>query len=722
VSSPVVSLNPPPPAALPAPRVEVRSKPVPRTGTTAALTILFAAAFAAAAFGAQGGLQLGRTTIVEMCATIIGCGIAAAAIVAAPLRSRFWGGLTLGILVAFAGLTAASTAWSVQPSDSWIEANRALSYAAVFAGGVGLVRLIPHRWSSLVGGVLLAAVVVCGYGLVTKVFPGALNPTEFYSRLREPFAYWNAAGLMGALAVPAALWLGARRTGHLALNALAYPALGILLVEIMLAYSRGALVAVAIGLAVWFALVPLRLRGFVVLAVSAVPAALVTAWAFSRDALTRDNVIVSIRVDAGHELGVLLLLMVLVLAAAGVAASFVLSSRPLSPKGRTRAGIAIAAMLVLLVGAGVGALAMSSKGLSGQVSSTWDTFTDPDSGVPSNDPTRLTAAGSVRARYWRDGLEIYKANKTLGTGAGTYSTARRRVRQDTAEVRHAHGFAIQTLSDLGLVGAGLALAGFIAWLWAASRTLGIGFGARRRTRVPNEDAERIGLVTLAGIALIFGVHSLVDWTWFVPGNAMVGLLCAGWVAGRGPALQPALPPAQGSARIIRLCAAAGLVIVSLVAAWAIWQPLRSASTGQAALDSLDDGQFADARRQARTAHDRNPLAVEPYWELAAVLEATNRPREARVQLRNAVRLQPSSPDVWERLAAFELRQNRPLAAVQAARAALYLDPLGPTARRMFLRTVRAAQPTAATPPPAPPPATPPPATPPATTPPAGSTP
>jgi cytochrome c556 len=722
VSAPAVSLSPAPaaPQAL-APRTAERPASPPRTAPGVALTIVLGAAFAAIAFGAQGGLQLGRTTIVEMCVTIAGCAIAAAAIIAAPLRSRFWGGFTLAILLAFAGLTAASTAWSVQPSDSWVEANRTLSYAAAFAGGIGLVRLVPRRWSSLLGGVLLASVVVCGWGLLTKVFPGALNPTEFYSRLREPFAYWNASGLMGALGVPAAVWLGARRTGHLALNALAYPALGLLLVEIMLAYSRGSLVAVVVGLALWFVLVPLRLRGFVVLAVTALPAAAVTAWAFSRDALTVDNVIVPVRADAGHEFGVALALMALVLVLAGGMASFLMSSRPLSPKGRTRAGIVIAALLVLLAGAGVGALALSQKGLGGQVSSTWDTFTNPDSGVPSNDPTRLTAAGSVRARYWRDGLEIYKSNKTLGTGAGSYATSRLKVRKDIGVVRHAHGFAIQTLSDLGLVGAALALAGFISWLWAASRTLGIGIRGRRRTRAPNDDAERIGLVTLACIGIVFGLHSLVDWTWFVPGNAVLGLVCAGWVAGRGPALQPALPPAQGTARILRLCAAAGLVIVSLVAAWAIWQPLRSVQAGQASLDALDDGQFADAQRLARTAHDRNPLAVEPLWELAAVLEATSRPKQARAALRDAVKLQPSNPAVWERLAAFELRENQPLAAVQAARAAIYLDPLSPITRRLFLRTVRAAQPTQAAPAPAAPaPAAPAPAAP--ATPPTATTP
>ena len=190
-----------------------------------------------------------------------------------------------------------------------------------------------------------------------------------------------------------------------------------------------------------------------------------------------------------------------------------------------------------------------------------------------------------------------------------------------------------------------------------------------------------------------------------------------------PALQPALPPALGTSRILRLCAAGGLMVVALVAAWAMWQPLRSYQAGQSALEALDEGQFANAQRLARTAHDRNPLAVEPYWELAAVLEATNRPKQARAALRDAVKLQPSNPAVWERLATFELRQNRPLAAVQAARAAIYLDPLSPITRRLFLRTVRAAQPTAAAPPAATPPAaTPPAATPPATTPPAGSSP
>ena len=45
---------------------------------------------------------------------------------------------------------------------------------------------------------------------------------------------------MGAIGC---LWLGARRAGHALFSALAYPAMGLMLVTLMLAYSRGALVA-----------------------------------------------------------------------------------------------------------------------------------------------------------------------------------------------------------------------------------------------------------------------------------------------------------------------------------------------------------------------------------------------------------------------------------------------------------------------------------------------
>ena len=49
---------------------------------------------------------------------------------------------------------------------------------------------------------IITSVAVSVYALLTKVFPGSLNPDETYARLRDPFGYWNAVGILAALGVP----------------------------------------------------------------------------------------------------------------------------------------------------------------------------------------------------------------------------------------------------------------------------------------------------------------------------------------------------------------------------------------------------------------------------------------------------------------------------------------------------------------------------------------
>ena len=114
-------------------------------------------------------------------------------------------------------------------------------YCGVFGAAVALARAVPARWPAVLGGVVLAAVIVCGYALLTKVFPGQLDASDIYARLRAPYSYWNAIGLTAAMGAIGCMWLGARRAGHALLSALAYPAMGLMLLTLMLAYSRGAL-------------------------------------------------------------------------------------------------------------------------------------------------------------------------------------------------------------------------------------------------------------------------------------------------------------------------------------------------------------------------------------------------------------------------------------------------------------------------------------------------
>jgi O-Antigen ligase len=649
------------------------------------------ALLAAIALRGGGGLQLKPTTEVEMALEIGGGIVAAGALLAGRDRRAVYGMPALLCFAALVALTIASVLWSVNPSDSWLEASRTLSYAVVFGVTMVFARFAPQRWAAVVGATVVASTIICAYALLTKVFPGALNPDEVYARLREPFGYWNAIGLMAALGAPGCLWLGARRDGHAAINALAYPALGLMILTLLLAYSRGGLLALLVGLGLWFALVPLRLRGVAVLATSASGALLIAIWAFAQDGLSKDRMPIDQRASAGHELGLLLIVMIALLLAAGLAIGFAAARRAPRSDIRRAAGVAILVALALVpVVAAVG-LAFSTRGLGGSISHGWKQLTDPHASTPPNDPGRLTAVGSVRARYWNEALKMWKGHPGKGVGAGGYATLRPRYRQDDLDVRHAHGYVVQTLADLGLAGmlVSVALLGF--WLVAATSAVG------RRRGLPYTP-ERIGLLTMLTVVVIFGVHSFVDWTWFVPGTAVIALVCAGWLAGRGPLL-PEPVPGDGGDLVERMRAglrdpvragmAGAALLVALIAAWATWQPLRSQNAQDDALAALEHKDIKAARADAQAAQDRNPLAVEPLFVRSVVEQQAGDQAAARRALEAAVKLQPTNSEPWLRLANYDLNvAHDPAQAEAALGPALYLDPRSSTGISLYLQAQR----------------------------------
>ena len=186
------------------------------------------------------------------------------------------------------------------------------------------------------------------------------------------------------------------------------------------------------------------------------------------------------------------------------------------------------------------------------------------------------------------------------------------------------------------------------------------------------------------MVLVFGVHSLIDWTWFVPGNACAALLCAGWVAGRGP-LRARLEAERGDAAPERR--------------W--WRPdpatgrggrrgracSRSRSAGRhcsrcaprtrrtARADLPPSGKLGPAAAEARQAADRNPLSVDPLFELAFIEDAQGKRQDALATLEAAVHLQPDNTETWRRLGRYRLSVlNDPKGALRAFRAAYFLDP------------------------------------------------
>lgn len=634
------------------------------------VTLAVAAVFCFVTFHATGGLSLKSMATTEMALTLGAGVLVALAIVFAPAGARGYGLWPAGLLLAFTALTAISIVWSVQPDHSWQDSGRMLAYSGVFGAGVALVRVAPERWPAILGGLALAAVIVCGYALATKVFPATLAPANTYARLEEPYGYWNAVGLSAAMGAICCLWLGARRTGHALLRALAYPAMGLLLLTLVLAYSRGALAALLIGLALWFCVVPLRLRGAALLIVGALGAVAVVAWDFSKSALSSEGVPLAERTTAGHQLGALIVAMLLVLTVVGVAVGFLTGRRPPSLLARRRAGAALLAAIVLVVLAGVGGLAASHRGLTGSVSNAFNDLTNPNAKPPPNTPGRLTAVASVRARYWKEALQVFSAHPLFGAGAEGYATAHLRYETETLNVRHAHGFIVQTLADLGLVGLLVALALLASWMAAAGRA------THPFNRRSGYTPERIGLLSMLCLVVVFGAHSLIDWTWYVPGDACVALLCAGWLAGRGPLRVSREAGAYAFARPsgVRLALAGAAIVAALLAAWSQWQPVRSYEARQNAESLLDQNRLAAATVAAQSAVSRDPLSAESLFTLASVQQAAGHPALAHDTLAKAVRLQPSNPQTWLVLGRYDLTDGNPQAAVHELQAAIYLDP------------------------------------------------
>lgn len=635
-----------------------------------------------------GGLGVGTTTTVEMLLQI-GGGIAAALAILAGGGQRPAGATCVALFGVLVLVTMLSISWLFAPSDSWLETSRTLAWMSTFVIGVVCARILSDWWEELLFALIATAAILSLYALLTKVAPASLSSDEIYARLRQPYSYWNAVGLTAAMGVPGCLWLAIRERGHNATKALAYPLTALMMPAILLSYSRGALLALVIALIIWFIFTPHKLRTFVVLAVGTTGAVLVSLYAFGRNALTTDSVRLDLRTDAGHEFGIALLAMLALALIVGLIIEFAVARKPPSETLRRRAGTAILVALALVPILAFGALVKSDRGVTGSISHAYSTLVDPDAVTPNNNPGRLTEIGSVRSRYWNEALQIFRAHPVKGTGAGSYVIARPRYRKDYITVRHAHGYIVQTLADLGLIGLFSSLALLVAWLLAAGKSTWL------LRRLPWEDPvprrpltpERIGILTLGIITVTFGVHSFVDWTWFIPGTAVPAMLAAGWVAGRGPGEQQNASMEILWRRIrtnahepLRAASATLVVIVALAAAWATWQPWRSNQAATASLAALDSAQahhssLAPARALAIKAHNRNPLSVDPLFDLAAVYTVAGNKKLARETLEQAIKLQPANPATYLRLADFELNvANRPIQAVRLIRLAFSLDP------------------------------------------------
>jgi hypothetical protein len=654
-----------------------------------ALPLIFGAALAGVAFAARGGTELTRTTITEVAVVLVSAVVIAAAFLWGR-RDPTHGTTTVLLFTLFALFSALSILWSIAPELSYIEAGRIFTYLAVFTAAVAGARLAPRVAPELLEGLLLAVGVVVLYSLASRVWPATLAANEISNRLGQPFDYWNAVGCVAAMAVPPALWLGSRRTGNPTARVLAYPLMGACILAVVLTQSRGAAAAAAVGALAWFVFVPLRLRSLPVLLAPLAGAVAVGGWALSKDPFTKALQPLSAKESVAGDFGGLVLLMLVLLLLVGAAVETGSARRVPSARVRRRVGIAAVTVACLIPLAGLTSVAFSDRGISDRIHD----LTSETKVSPGESGTRVFAASSSRGKYWREAFRVFDARPLVGVGNGAFAVGRLRHRTDASVTRHAHGWIPQIAADLGIVGLALSTLLFLAWALAALSATGL--LPRRLVRPsPDEaaprrdwDAGRIALVTLLLVPLVFGIQSLLDWTWFIPAPAIMALVAAGFVAGRGPFGTEARPETAaftwrpGSRRIVAALATLG---ASLLVAWAIWQPEASDRATNDALALADEKKFDDAVQRTKDAQNLNPLTPDPLLVRASIDTHAKRLKDAERSLQTAVLEFPGDPQTWYRLAAFELGTlDAPNRAIGTIRGALYLDPHSKPAAQLFM--------------------------------------
>ncbi len=422
-------------------------------------------------------------------------------------------------LAVYAAWQLASVLWSHDSARALDAYDRSLLYVLALAL-FGSVRHTPARLRWLVRGVFAGLSAVCVAGLVSRLLPH-LWPTaaSFYdSRLNYPLTYWNAEGMIAAIAIVLGLHLSAEPAERAGVRALAAALLPALAATLLLTFSRGALGAAVIGVLAYCLLARLHTLPSTLFAV-AVPCALALRSAYDATLLASARATSPAAVVQGRHVAVVVGACVLAAGALRLAlaradrriAALALVRRP--PRRAVRVAIAgaVAALAVAL------ALALGGLGLVQREYRSFVHSNGTGNGAQVRD--RLSAVtNNGRLGLWNAALDIYRTDELHGTGAGTYQLYYPRFRSEALYVADAHSLYLQSLAELGLVGLALILVVVVGIL--------VALVARARGR------ERGVYAALFALTLAWAVHQAFDWDWQMPAVTLGVFVLAGLALAR----------------------------------------------------------------------------------------------------------------------------------------------------------------------------------------------
>jgi len=602
----------------------------------------------------------------------IGLGVTllcAIALVIRPARPGLPAALSVAGALGLGIWSLVSSAWAESVDDAVVSGNRWLVYGALLAL---LIVLVNHRRlaAALLAAVTLGIAVVA-LTVLARMFAADPGGLFLSGRLNSPLGYINGEGCLFAMAIwPCVAVAESRRAivaGPAAAMAAAMASLA------MLSQSRGTALAIAGALLVLLAVAPGRTRraycaivigGAVALAA---PDLLNVYGDAARGSVVASDVHTAARATLLAGLG------------AGCAWSL-LSVLVRSFARRTgdlhflRVGATSLLLLAVLVAA---ALALrSAPSVERRLDRQWHAFTHLAEPGESSTPgsaaarSRLLSGAGNRYDYWRIAWRLWRRHPLAGVGAGNYPRGYYELRSTTEDVEQPHSLELQTLSELGLVGALLlaALLGGIAW------------GALRMRREASQSAvSRSLLVGALGTFSAWLVQASVDWMALLPGLTAIAL-CAGAIL-VWPRAQPLTQSAGSRGRAGRfmgrrpaLAIAGSAVVATLI--------VTGASLSRQGLADL----YRSRAQRELTAHPLAALgdvdrsleidadSVQAYYVKAAALARFDQPADAEASLTAALTREPGNFVTWVLLGDLAVRENDLAAANRRYGRAHRLNP------------------------------------------------
>lgn len=496
--------------------------------------------------------------------------------------------VTLGGLLAMWIWSLLSGSWTEAPDLAVTDANRWLFYA------VALVLLlflasdsVYRKW--LIGAATAGVLMLAAY-VIVRFLAGQGAGLFVANRLDGPLGYINGVAsymLVGFWPLIAV----AERARQPAIRGLAVFAAVQLISVAFLTQSRGAMLALVGSAAVVLIVAPGRLTRVWSLAV--VMTGVGVAFPWLRDVVDSGGIGPAAGTLQGAACATL---------AGGLGAGTVWAlacnavdtgTRRSASFGRSMRRVSVLGITAITVV--VAGIALSDPGQRiDQVRNQYETFTSLQ---PAEGPSRLVSGGGNRYDYWRVAYRQFENHPLSGVGAGNYNETYYLERRTTEDIQQAHSLEMQTLGELGLVGA-FALAAFLG---------AVSVGIWRTARLTRSGvADPAIAVAAGGTFLIWLVHTSVDWMHLIPGLTGIAL-CA------TATLLPPLKPLRKQSSVV-------VVVFVVLAASAASYPVARQYLSLRFQSQASDKLSSDPLAALEDAQDS--LALEPaqrtyYLESAA---------------------------------------------------------------------------------------------------------